>query len=139
MSAPPALSFAVSTSRSLFVALWESLVWSGVPVRLRRKILFSSKKNPCLVTKISTPGQDTREDGHATADTPGTGHSGHTDSGHAHLRKPAQTETHTTDPRPLIHTSNITAVLELTISTQDRKVDSSHPCSHSDRGAEKGR
>ena len=23
--------------------------------------------------KISTPGQDTREDGHATADTPGTG------------------------------------------------------------------
>ena len=48
-----------------------------------------------LTLKISTPGQDTREDGHATADTAGTGHSGHTDSGHAHLRKPAQTETHT--------------------------------------------
>ena len=55
--------------------------------------------------KISTPGQDTREDGHATADTPGTGHSGHTDSGHAHLRKPAQTETHTHNrPRPPIAT-----------------------------------
>jgi hypothetical protein len=51
---------------------------------------------PC---KISTPGQDTREDGHATADTPGTGHGGHTDSGHAHLQKPAQTETHTPTAR----------------------------------------
>ena len=46
-----------------------------------------------VTCKISTPGQDTREDGHATADTPGTGHSGHTDSRHAHLRRPAQTET----------------------------------------------
>ena len=56
--------------------------------------------NRSIYTQSSTPGQDTREDGHATADTPGTGHSGHTDSGHAHLRKPAQTETHTTDRDP---------------------------------------
>ena len=38
VSAPPALSFAVSMSRSPLVALWESLVWvrqSGAPVGQR--------------------------------------------------------------------------------------------------------
>ena len=63
--------------------------------RASREPTFTSKQGGEGNVKISTPGQDTREDGHATADTPGTGHSGHTDSGHAHLRKPAQTETHT--------------------------------------------
>ena len=31
VSAPPALSFAVSASRSLLIALWASLVCSGIP------------------------------------------------------------------------------------------------------------
>jgi hypothetical protein len=51
VSAPPALSFAVSTSRSLFVALWESL-WSLSlcgPVRLR-----GTKKHVLLPLRVGT-------------------------------------------------------------------------------------
>jgi hypothetical protein len=44
---PPALSFAVFTPCSPFVALWESLVWSRIPVPFasqHARFSFSSKK-----------------------------------------------------------------------------------------------
>ena len=83
-------------------------------------------------SNLSTPGQDTREDGHATADTPGTGHSGHTDSGHAHLRKPAQTETHTTDRDPQSLLSGLTVIIINlpTFSHDGRRVYPTHTRNH---------
>ena len=69
----------------------ENAIWRTQDFRAileRRRVLESERGSAGVTFQISTPGQDTREDGHATADTPGTGHSGHTDSGHAHLGYP---------------------------------------------------